>query len=410
MRVGSTTGSGRIWAQMTGGFDIRWAIDDDVWIPDVLSRTDIAFTHPVYGLVTVPGVVLSSAGRGFLTGAEIGVVEGVNEVFVHWLNVPPILFGEQLQDSGRSWSGRWVSAAAGWSMRMDPPYELSATFDAAKDRPFHLMTHVGRLRREDGATFTFEQASEALSAWQTALSFAAGRWVAPSLAVGFRDGVRVCEQWRPWRCFHPAAPQAWWSPQRSEDLTEFAQLFVEAWFDPASHDRVRHYAMHVIEGNTVGTLEARVMLLGAALEYLSWVRHVIDGGRTSKQHKDLAAADKLRELLVEANVPPEEPAELAALAQLISEKSGEQHPLEDGPAAITWVRNRLVHPKDAAEPYRIEQLLLDIWSLQLQYADLLLLHEVGYASQFRKRFPPGRWAGDTFPVPWSHIEESPDST
>jgi hypothetical protein len=292
---------------------------------------------------------------------------------------------------------------------MDPPIELNSRFEAAKDRPVHLMTHVARLRRADDGTFGFHEGAEALSAWQTALSFALGRWVAPALAVGFRDGERVCEQWRPWRCFHPATPQAWWSPLRSQDLTEFAQLFVEAWFDPASHDRVRHYAMHIIEGNTVGTLEARVMLLGAGLEYLSWVRHVIDGGRKPKDHKDLPAVDKLRELLVAASIPPEEPAELAALGRLIAEKSGEQHPLEDGPAAITWVRNRLVHPKDAAEPYRIEQLLLDIWSLQLQYADLLLLHEVGYTSQFRKRFPPGRWGGETFQVPWSQAEPLPGS-
>lgn len=68
---------------------------------------------------------------------------------------------------------------------------------------------------------------------------------------------------------------------------------------------------------------------------------------------------------------------------------------------IAWVRNKRVHPKDAGQPYRIEGLLADVWSLFLQYPELLLLAEVGYRGEYRKRFPPGRWAHTSFPVPWT---------
>lgn len=35
----------------------------------------------------------------------------------------------------------------------------------------------------------------------------------------------------------------------------------------------------------------------------------------------------------------------------------------DGPEVLTWLRGRLVHPKDAGEPYRIEDLVTDAWRL-----------------------------------------------
>jgi hypothetical protein len=400
LEIGDFTGSGRIWLQLACDLGFRWEFTDDEWRFLEVGDAELSFTHPIYGATRLPTVIRSSSGSGDLPGSEIGAADGLDELIVHWLNVPQLGFGTSLEQGGAQWVGRWHAQAAGWDLTCDARFDPSQLFNTAKDGCEHLITHVGRLRRSDGTRFSMAQASELLAAWQTAFSFAAGRWVAPVLAVGFTKGARVAEQWQPWRCFHPASPQGWWDPHRAEDVSELTALLVEAWFDSARHDTIRHFAFHVIEANTVGTLEARIMLLGAGLEYLSWVRHVIDDGRRPKDHKLILAADKLRELLVEAQIPALQPVELDALGELIAEKSGENEPLQDGPGAIAWVRNRLVHPKDAGEPYRIKGLLRDIWSLQLQYADLILLNELGYCGQYRQRFPPWRWAHDRKPVPW----------
>ncbi len=74
----------------------------------------------------------------------------------------------------------------------------------------------------------------------------------------------------------------------------------------------------------------------------------------------------------------------------------------DAPDAITWVRNRLTHPKDAEEPYRIEQLVWDTSQLLAEYLELLLLRRIGYYGLYQLRYPPGRWAlSTTRLVPWA---------
>ena len=73
----------------------------------------------------------------------------------------------------------------------------------------------------------------------------------------------------------------------------------------------------------------------------------------------------------------------------------------DGPCVVAWVRNRLVHPKHPKEPYRIEGIVWQTSQLLLEYAELLLLHRVGYRGRFMRRYPPHRWAQDNEPVPWA---------
>jgi len=116
---------------------------------------------------------------------------------------------------------------------------------------------------------------------------------------------------------------------------------------------------------------------------------------TRKEYKAMTAAERLRLLLVEAGIPPEVPPELDGLFEL-AERDG-----LDGPKAASWVRNRLVHPKDAGEPYRIEGLVWQTAQLLLEYGELLLLHRLGYKGRFVRRYPPHRWAHSSELVPWA---------
>jgi hypothetical protein len=112
---------------------------------------------------------------------------------------------------------------------------------------------------------------------------------------------------------------------------------------------VWHVCHHLIAANhSSTTLEARIMLVQATLEYLSWVKYVLSGVRSGREHKNINAHDHLKELLVDANISKDIPAGLPALQQFATDEG-----LADGPEVVTRLRNRLVHPKDAREPYRI---------------------------------------------------------
>ncbi len=109
----------------------------------------------------------------------------------------------------------------------------------------------------------------------------------------------------------------------------------------------------------------------------------------------MTAPARLRTLLVDAQIPPEVPRELDALHELATRVG------KDGPGAAAWVRDRLVHPKDAGEPYQIGELVWQTAQLLLEYGELLLLHRLGYSGRFKRRYPPHRWAHSSEPVPWS---------
>ena len=73
----------------------------------------------------------------------------------------------------------------------------------------------------------------------------------------------------------------------------------------------------------------------------------------------------------------------------------------DGPKTLTKVRNMLVHPKNAREPYELPVLRVEAWLLSMRYGNQLLLHHLGYTGTFQLNSPNGGWAHTSTRVPWA---------
>jgi hypothetical protein len=396
--AGVGRGPGRVWAVMDGSLDINWEVDTDGSVD--LGDVTLRLRRPEIGDVDVEALVSNTSGRGWINNASLSSGRELTRVVVHWVNLPSIWPAEVLHGEGRVWAGRWTAQGAGWRMTFDSRPDIRQALAALKQPSKFGITHVAELQRVDGSSFDPETAANALFGWQVALSLAMGRWVAPAFPVGFdADGSRVWEQWAPWRCNGTAGYPSWWDDQNGDDLRDFVRRFMEIWVDPDRYDFIRYFSSHLIAGNQVATTpEARIMLVQAGLEYLSWVKYVIVGGRSRTAHKSGSAVDHLTELLDTAPISTQIPAELPALAQFVVDKG-----LTNGPEVVTRVRNRLIHPKDAGEPYRIGNLVFEAWLLLMHYADLLLLYELGYAGRYVRRYSitSNRWAHDRHPVPWT---------
>lgn len=178
------------------------------------------------------------------------------------------------------------------------------------------------MRRLDDAVFTPADASDALYGFQVALSFALGRWVAPALPVGFdAAGSRAWEQWVPWRCDKYGGFANWWDTHTGDDLADFVHRFMRSWTDPSERDLVLHMAHHLISANHGGTtLEARIMLAQAAIEYLGWVTFVLSGRLSRRQYKEMRFSGALHAMLDDARIPSAIPVELEALRRLAAEE------------------------------------------------------------------------------------------
>lgn len=394
-------GEVRVWASMHREIAVRWEVVDSELFGS-LDDTDLTIEHPAYGSCTLPARVHNGAGSGSVLPVEVGSGGPIARLVCHWANLPQILPGEPLpHDGGGWWRGRWKMTAGNWNLTVDSRPDIHDVLASRRktDEEF-VLTHTGELTTVDGSTFDPADSLEVLFAVQLALSFALGRWVAPTCPVGFdASGNRVVEQWAPWRCDPWRGNFHWWHDQRDEDLSDFVSRFVCAYLDPIARPAARHLAVHAISGNHDGTTtEGRLMLAQAGLEYLAWIDLVVSGRYTKQEFKNLGAASKLSLLLKPASIPTAIPEELDALKALSDAKGGKKG--WDAPNALVWVRNRLVHPKDPSEPYEIKQLIWQATQLQLEYLELLLLHRLGYSGTYLHRYPPGGWP-TPIPVPWA---------
>lgn len=395
----------RVFVDMSGDMKVRWVAEDaDLYVP--LAETDLTFDHPGLGQVSVTGSVARDSGSGTVQTGALGSPDALlDNVVVHWANLPWILPAQGLEratpTSRASWSGSWTAEAGGWSLRLDVRPDHSTVMTSDVMGIAAVLTHTGELRRTDAAAFSPDDAADAIYMWQVILSFAFGRWVPPVAPVGFRGSAPAWEQWGSWRDSPAFGHLAWCDSHNGDGLREASRLMGAAWQDPARHDIVRYVAHHLIAANeTRTTTEARIMLVQVALEYLSWTVHVLSGRRSASEHQKrgaVGAAERhLRELLDAAGIGAQIPPGLPALLAYATAEG-----FADGPAAVTALRNLLVHPKNAGDPYRIEGALSDAWRLLGEYGELLLLHWLGYQGHYLPRTEPHIFAHDRRRVPWA---------
>lgn len=390
----SCEGDVRVWVNTADGLDVLWQIEIDSSLP--LKEVDLSLTRAGHGEVEVRATVTHSAGSGHIAHAELGEATELSHVMVHWFNLPAILPSTALRVPGGAFAGRWVCEAANWRLTLDQRPDHAPAVAGVRGTARAVLTHIGKLEKSDGSSFNSSEAHRVLAGWQAAFSFATGRWVAPALPVGFRsDGSCAWEQWAPWHCSRYHGYWGWWDTHRSQDLQELCQAFLAHWLDDRRGPALRHAASHAIcASSDDAMLEAKVSLAQSGFEYLAWVTNVLEGNRSAKEYREVWAHKKLSEMLARAHIPDSIPPELEGLAKLAPSDK------QTGPLATTWLRNKLVHPKDPAEPYRIESAVWSCWMLSLEYLELLLLHRLEYRGRYLPK-RPGIWAHRSAPVPWA---------
>lgn len=386
----------RIWAPLRRNASLRFAADADGLFD--LDASTMRIAHPSLGASAVNVSLSDGRGLGRVEATTFGGQSRISSVVLHWLNLPVIesLIGATTEMP----RGRWSTEAGPWRLTLEGRQDLNDTIRTMRyDDQQYAMTHVGELSRIDGMPFASSEAEDVIFGWQLAMSFALGRWVAPALPVGFDSGgMRVWEQWAPWRCDEMFGYQCWWNDRCGDDLGSFVARFLAAFLDDDHRAVTRYVASYTIAGNHSGTTaEGKVMLAFAGLDYLGWVDLKLAEKVSRQEYKDLGAARRLRLLLDEAGIPTATPQQLDALIQLGTAESDVD---ADGPGTASWVRNRLVHPKDPKSTYKGAY----VWQaaqLLLEYAELLLLRRIGYTGEFQRRYPPGRSQWEHEPVPWS---------
>jgi hypothetical protein len=296
--------------------------------------------------------------------------------------------------------GRVVLRAGGWTVTIAATDQTKELTDGLKGQGGYVLTHAGKISRDDESTYSSEQLAELLNCLHYFLSFSLGRWAGVALPVGFDpNGNRVFEEWGLRITADGLWPggKSWFDSHHSEFLPQAFPGFVALWtnelWQKPLKDAVYWYLGACDRRLGIG-VDTGLILSQTALELLAWTYCVRDRKMISEAgfQRRLSAADKLRLLASSLNIPLEIPSSLSALHGRPGKK------WLDGMDAITGIRNSLIHP--SAHEQFVDFTYFEAWKLSLWYIDLVVLRLCGYMGKYANRLHQ-RWTGQVEPVPWA---------
>ena len=224
----------------------------------------------------------------------------------------------------------------GWKIMLDSAREQREAITSLRNCGGHAITYVGRVERSDGTTFGLSELEENLQLLNRFLSFVNGDQCSLVIPVAY-DAAGI-EVWRGW---NPGNDAPWlgkpsWSNQLPADFVSpafpgYMRRSREAdWQEPIA------LAIDWFLQAKRGTAEGALLLGQSALELLGWVQFVESGSMSIGDYEKQSASERIRRLLLAHRSECTMPKPFEALAAM---------GFDDGPHAITAIRNGIVHPK-----------------------------------------------------------------
>jgi len=402
-------------------------------LPTSLALSDIKVS------VNVSISSSSSGGKdgNFVSGRiKEAVVQGEDQdlayVLFHVVNFhdfigrPPSVLE---QGTNRKHIERIVFEAEEWKITLDQLETTTKNVKSLNSQGGFAITHVGKLEKLNGQSFSGEEATDFLKIVADFLSFARGFRVPLILLVGYdAEGNEIWQHWNSSVGHSWKYVDSWFPMNEAHILADVFPGFLSWWRDWEKSTKVSLYSYW--ESNFAPTLEVKITLTQVALELIAYEQGLTEGN----------ASEKLRQLLkkfeIPINLPFDQPSRKSVdpLAEafrpqspplvenliLFKEKlkqefeqkleqetkEKEKKKIEenlknlDAPYVFTKVRNNIVHPKKNIED--LETYLYDVSDLGLWYLELVLLAIFDYQGCYRNRLLKYQQDGDKEPVPWSN--------
>ncbi|WP_455356357.1 hypothetical protein [Streptomyces sp. SYSU K217416] len=322
---------------------------------------------------------------GRLDSVEFGQPASLSSLTFQIPNMPR-MYGDWLSDKGKSWSGRSAFRSVDWSITVDARGDHRDIIKELRRVGGYAATHTGTLERNDGKSFTLEEAKDKLALLRTFLGFAFGRSISPFLPVGFdADDAPVWCDWSvypidPWAGVHQISDQT-----RNSDFIELFGRFADAWTDPYRREVAHRAAQYFVKSNDGRPVEVATSISQAGLELMAW-SNSCTGGK---------ASDRITSLLGILSQAPAVPHSLSHL----NSRALRENPSATGPQMITRMRNKIIHPKRGDKLFNFDE-WIDAWQLSQEYLALSVLHYVGYKGSYRSFLSPEKSMGTVTRVPW----------
>lgn len=360
--------------------------DCEVLIPSVQKAAQGRITDTSWNAEgsRLQGHLRESLVVGDGTALKSVVANLVNAANIHW----PVSKGTSL-----------VWEAEGWRMALYQVPQFRELKEAVRATGGYAVTHEVRLERTDCQPFTDDHYGNVHKALYRFFSFIEGRRVNVILPVGQdANGNRVWRKWELWNMVPWQDVFSWTGPNCPANLALAFAGFMRLWKDDrwqACLDLAMHW--HAESNRNASGLEAGIVFVQMALERLAWEYLVQDRQIvTASAFKGLTAADQIRRLLSVNQIPVNFPSQLLGMA------TQQNRHLQDLVAALTSVRNRVVHPPRDKSKQVSHEFLCSTWGCGLWMLEMLLLRLFGYEGRYLDR----RDRGKQSLVPWATPKRS----
>ena len=344
--------------------------------------------------------------RGRVTEGEFGSREHLKSVLFSIANFPGFSGTAITNSSGLGfWLGRLVWTSDDWRLTVDDVAHRGELTEALQEDGGYALTHVALLERIDGNEIDPAELDNALVAVSRFLSFVAGTIAGVVLPRGLeRSGNFAWERWSTppaenyhgrLSCFPRDIVEG--KKYRVPELTPVFSRFLNSWDDPEWSELLRYGVAWYTTLHPHPSAETKIILAQAGLELITWT-HFVPAKMNKTKYNNMHAADRLRQLLHEANVPLYIPPSCWPLEQYITNDLPPDQDWPDGPAAFTAVRNILIHPVKNLRPLDIPaDALVAVARLGVWYLQLSLMYVFGYEDVYLSI--ANGWS--TQPSPWT---------
>lgn len=348
------------------------------------------------------GIGVNDQTRSVVARVASRVVSGnpaATETIVFHLPNFPDYRGTPIERGGAFHAARLTAVANGLTIEIDEVAELSKNSHALASLGL-AVTHVGRIRRDDGAAIAYDAADRILEALYWWLSFVRSERTGPVLVSGVHEGETIWEWWESptvsrWK------GRASWLPRFGADaagnpepidVSEVLAALLHEFEDAQKARALKRAIDWYTQSVSNEFASAKVVLAQAGLELMSWLSLVSGQGLTPEGFGRLTAADQLRLALSHAQISHAVPPGLPLFELACDEGNGNK--LLDGPGGVTELRNATVHPKPNDRFDEVESVQGAL--LGIRYLELLLLQRLGYSGLTLNRLT---W--ETERVPWA---------
>ncbi len=343
--------------------------------------------------------------QGFAHGADLSLAT----VVFHVANCTPFLGSGTAvviqSEEGYTFNatnGRCQFTVQGWNVVIDRTEQYKDILEQMEENPGFGLTHVGRLEKQDGSTFSGESAMTFLENLSYLLSFCSSRWSAAMLAFGYgTDDISGSPAWINWAVGRVDLwkEQRSWFPRTDERaLARIAPGFLDKMADPLWTKPLRTATNWYLEATSPGTMDSGIVLSQVGLELLAWT-HLVHATKAFSKNKfdAMYAQDKITALLEECKVSINIPQTYVSLVQYAASNNK-----TTGPDITAKMRNALVHGSDIEKYLGVGgDVRFETWDLGLRYLELTLMWLSQYQGQYVNRSSPVPSTTAYEMVPWA---------